>query len=58
MPSKETFYSSLTGTHISDEDYEHVLDVWDRFETKTMKDYHALYLRCDVLLLAYVLGKV
>ena len=36
---------------ISDEDYEHVLKVLNKFEIKTMKDYHDFYLKCDVLLL-------
>ena len=34
---------------ISDKEYEHVLNVWNKFEMKTMKDYHDLYLKCDVL---------
>ena len=54
MPSKEKFYSSLAYRKISDKEYEHVLNVWKKFEMKTMKDYHDLYLNCDVLLLAYV----
>ena len=36
-------------------EYEHVVKVWDRFEMKTMKDYHNFYFKCDVLLLTYVL---
>ena len=31
--------------------YEHVLNIWNKFETKAMKDYHDLYLKCDVLFL-------
>ena len=41
LPSKEIFYS-----------YEHVLNVWKKFKTKTVKNYHDLYLKCDVSLLA------
>ena len=37
--------------------YEHVLNAWNKFEMKTMKDYHNLYLKCDVLLLTYVFEK-
>ena len=31
LPSKEKFYSSLTGKKISDNEYEHVLKVWNTF---------------------------
>ena len=57
LPIKEKFYSSLTDRKISDKEYEHVLNVWNKFEMKTMKDYHDLYLKCDVLLLANVFEK-
>ena len=39
-------------------EYEHVVKVWDRFEMKTMKDYHNFYFKCDVLLLTYVFEKL
>ena len=38
LPSKEKFYSLLTGRKISGKEYERVLKVWDKFEMKTMKD--------------------
>ena len=57
LPRQEKFYSSLTGKKISDKEYDHVLKVWNKFEMKTMKDYHDLYLKCDVLLLADVFEK-
>ena len=38
-------------------EYEHVLKVWNKFEMKTMKDYNNSYLKCDVLLLADVSEK-
>ena len=46
--SKEKFYSSLTGKRISNKEYDNVLKVWNKFEMKTVKDYHDLYLKCDV----------
>ena len=52
MTSKEKFYSSLTGKKISDDEYDHSLNIWNKFEMKTMKDSHGLYLKCDALLLA------
>ena len=57
LPSKEKFYSSLADRKISHKKYEHVLNVWQKSEMKTMKDYHDLYLKCDVLLLADVFKK-
>ena len=39
------------------EQCEHVLKVWNKFEMKTMKDYHDLYLKCEVLMLAVVFEK-
>ena len=47
---KKNFYSSLTGKKIRDKEYEHVLKVCNKLEMKTMKDYHDLYLKCDILL--------
>ncbi len=55
LPPKEAFYSQLTDSHISDEDYEHAQKVWKAFGCKTMRDYHDLYLKTDVLLLADVM---
>ena len=57
LPRKEKFYSSLADRKISEKKYEHVLNVWKKFEMKTMKDSHDLYLKCDVLLLADVFKK-
>ena len=54
LPPQEQFYSELNHSSISDEDYEHVRNVWKYFNMKTMKDYHNLYLKTDVLLLADV----
>ena len=54
LPSKDVFYSKLTGQEISDVDYEHAQTVWRTFRMKTMRDYHNLYNQSDVLLLADV----
>ena len=58
LPNKNTFYSSLTDSKISDEEYEVVLNVWNKFQMKTMKDCHDLYLKCDILLLADLFEKI
>ena len=54
LPPQEQFYSELNHSNISDEDYEHARTVWKYFDMKTMKDYHNLYIKTDVLLLADV----
>ena len=54
LPSIENFYSKLTGEDISDEGYNHAKNVWEEFKFKTMGDYHDLYLKFDVLIIADV----
>ena len=51
---RKRFTHSSPNEHISDEDYVHTQLVWDTFQCKTMRDYHNLYLKTDVLLLADV----
>ena len=57
LPNKELFYSFLTGRKNTDKEYENALNVWNKSEMKAMKDYHDLYLKCDVLLLDNVFEK-
>ena len=54
FPVQQDFYSILNNEHISDEQYKHAQNVWDTFNLKTMGDYHDLYLKSDILLLAEV----
>ena len=54
LPPKESFHSILNDSGISEEDYKHAQNVWKIFDMKTMRDYHDLYLKSDVLLLSDV----
>ena len=54
LPPKEEFYSKLNDEEITDKEYNHALKVWDVFGCHTIRDYHDLYLKSDVLLLADV----
>ena len=64
LPEKKYFYSSLkdgkrdrSNGHISDEQYQHLQNVWDTFNFNTFEDFHNHYLKKDVLLLADVFEK-
>ena len=57
LPDKCEFFSSLKDRCISKKDYFKAINVWDVFKTNTMGDYHDLYFKADVLLLADVFEK-
>ena len=54
LPPKEEFYSILNDEHVTDKDYQHAQTVWNTFNLKNMGEYHDLYLKSDILLLADV----
>ena len=54
LPPIEEFYSKLNDEYISEADYAHAKLVWDTFNCATIRNYHDLYLKSDVLLLADV----
>ena len=57
LPDKCEFFSSLKDNCISEKYYSRAINVWNTFKTNTMGDYHDLYLKTDVLLLADVFEK-
>ena len=54
LSPQEAFYSILDDEGITDKAYQHAKNVWAAFNLKTMWDYHDLYLKSDLLLLADV----
>ena len=55
LPPKSKFFSKLNNEDIGDADHRRAQNVWNVFDMKTMRDYHDLYLKTDVLLLADVM---
>jgi hypothetical protein len=55
LPPKSKLFSKQNNEDISDADYQRAQNVWNVFGMKTMRDYHDLYLKTDVLLLADVM---
>ncbi len=54
LPPVEAFYSSLRDEGISAIEYTQAKNVWEKFNCANIGDYHDLYLKTDVLLLADV----
>ncbi|CAL1293464.1 unnamed protein product [Larinioides sclopetarius] len=54
LPPRSAFHSSLTNEGITEEEYEHARNVWKSFNIQNLGDYHDLYVKTDVILLADV----
>ena len=54
LPPIEAFYSKLNMSSISSDDYQHAQKAWKEFRIHNLGDYHDLYLRTDMILLANV----
>ena len=54
LPPIGKFYSSLSDESLSKKDYQHAQEVWKTFNCENPGDYHDLYLKTNVTLLADV----
>ena len=54
LPPMEAFCSNLNMSNVSEDDYQHAQIVWKEFRICNLGEYHDLYLRTDVILLANV----
>ena len=54
LPPREAFYSKLNMSGVGNKDYEQRNRVWKEFGLKDLGEYHNLYLKMDVILLANV----
>ena len=53
LPNKDELSNSLPEKKNFQKEYEHVFNVWKKFEMKTIKDYHV----CGILLLGDLFEK-
>ena len=52
LPHKKEFDSPLNLEDITNEDYKHANNVWNKFNIRNTGDYHDLYVQLDTLLLS------
>ena len=57
LPNRCKYFSSLKDKCISEKDYLKADNIWNVFKMNTVGDYHDVYLKTDVLLLADVFEK-
>ncbi|XP_064488299.1 uncharacterized protein LOC135400385 [Ornithodoros turicata] len=54
LPPREKFFNTLNGVEVSEEDYNHAQNVFEKFQMTSLGEYSDLYLLTDTLLLADV----
>ena len=57
LPPREKWMNSLQQYQVSvtEDEYKHSLEVFEKFQCETIEDYYSLYLKTDVFLLAAVI---
>ena len=55
LPPIEEFYDTLKLSKCTDEEYQRAQQIWKLMNCKTIKDYLAIYLKTDVLILADII---
>lgn len=54
LPEKKYFFSNLNDLSVSDSEYQHVINVWNKFKIKSLGEHCDLYLKTNVLAFAEV----
>ena len=57
LPPREVFFNDLSNEPCSDEDYQHVVEMWNEFNMNNLGDLCDVYVQSDVLLLADVFNQ-
>ena len=57
LPNKEEFFNKINNKNISDENYEHAKNVFEKFNCNNLLDYSILYLKSDICHLSDVFQK-
>ena len=57
LPPREKWMNSLQQYQVSvtEDEYKHALEVFEKFQCETIEDYYSLYLKTDVFLLAAIM---
>ena len=57
LPDKKEFFNKINNKNISDEDYDHAKNVFEKFNCNNLLDYSILYLKTDICHLSDVFQK-
>ena len=57
LPDKKEFFNKINNKNISDEDYNHAKNVFEKFKCENLLDYSILYLKTDICHLSDIFQK-